>query len=145
MRALRFSRFPRFPYWRRDARGATALEFALVAPILIMMLGGIIDYGNYFATAHAVQQTVNDAARAAIGGVTAAERLSLAQTTAAADLADYHFLTPGAGALTIDEGDERLTLSLTYTPDGGGFELMPMAPGLPATVTRTAVIIRGGY
>lgn len=78
----------------QDNRGVTALEFALIAPLLLMMIGGIVDYGNYFATAHAVQQTVNDAARAAIGGVTAAERQALAQTTAESDLRQYSFLTP---------------------------------------------------
>jgi Flp pilus assembly protein TadG len=129
----------------QDNQGATALEFALIAPMLLMMIGGIVDYGNYFATAHAVQQTVNDAARAAIGGVTAAERQALAQTTAESDLRQYSFLTPGAGVLSLDEGDQSLTLTLTFTPDGGSFELMPLAPGLPVTITRTAVIVRGGY
>lgn len=47
--------------------------------------------------------------------------------------------------LSLDEGDQSLTLTLTFTPDGGSFELMPLAPGLPVRITRTAVIVRGGY
>jgi Flp pilus assembly protein TadG len=139
----------RFGRWRfnglRDCRGATALEFALISPLLIMMLGGIIDYGNYFATAHAVQQTVNDAARAALAGVTAQERLDIARTTAADDLVDYAFLTPGHGTVSLVESEASIEVTLQYVPDGGSFELMPLAPGLPGQVTRTAVIVRGGY
>jgi len=131
--------------WRSDIQGATALEFALISPLLLLMLGGIIDYGNYFATAHAVQQSVNDAARAAIAGTTAQERLQIARTAAASDLASYNFLTPGKGTLSIDEGSQSLVVSLVYIPDGGSFELMPLAPGLPRQVTRTAAIVRGGY
>lgn len=33
---------------RRSRRGANAIEFALVSPLLIAMLAGIVDYGWYF-------------------------------------------------------------------------------------------------
>ena len=44
---------------RRDERGASAVEFALVLPFLIMLLLGIIQYGSLFL----VQTRMNDAAR----------------------------------------------------------------------------------
>lgn len=34
--------------WAVGRHGANAVEFALVAPILVAMLGGMIDYGWYF-------------------------------------------------------------------------------------------------
>jgi TadE-like protein len=59
--------------FRKD-RGASAVEFALVSPLLFTLLFGIIDYGLYFADALAVQQGVADAAREAtlsVGSVSA--------------------------------------------------------------------------
>ena len=50
---------------RRRDRGAAAVEFALVSPLLLGMLFGVIDYGLYFADVVTVQQGVGDAARAA--------------------------------------------------------------------------------
>ncbi len=46
-------------------RGAAAVEFALVLPILVLILFGIIDYGLYFNTSLQSRWGVHDAARAA--------------------------------------------------------------------------------
>ena len=54
----------------RDRSGATAVEFAFLAPVLIFILMGITGYGGYFWISHSVQQLANDAARAAIPGTT---------------------------------------------------------------------------
>ena len=40
------------------------MEFAIVAPVLVMLVFGILMYGGYFLMAHSVQQLANDAARA---------------------------------------------------------------------------------
>src|SRR3954467_4806950 len=59
---------------RRGDRGASAVEFALVSPLLLTLLFGAIDYGLYFADAMSVQQNVADAARNAtlsVGSVAA--------------------------------------------------------------------------
>jgi hypothetical protein len=48
---------------RRGDRGASAVEFALVSPLLFTLLFGAIDYGLYFTDAMSVQQNVSDAAR----------------------------------------------------------------------------------
>src|SRR3954451_14523937 len=59
---------------RRGDRGASAVEFALVSPLLFTLLFGAIDYGLYFADALTVQQSVTDAARDAtlsVGSVAA--------------------------------------------------------------------------
>lgn len=52
---------------RRD-RGAAAVEFALVVPILLMVLFGIIDYGLLFNNALSVKQGVREAARQGVVG-----------------------------------------------------------------------------
>jgi len=46
--------------WRD--RGAAAVEFALVVPLLVMILFGIVEFGNYFF----IQSTVAGAARVGV-------------------------------------------------------------------------------
>src|SRR3954449_10184554 len=48
---------------RRRDRGAAAVEFALVAPLLFIMLFGIIEYGIWFADSISARQAVRDGAR----------------------------------------------------------------------------------
>jgi Flp pilus assembly pilin Flp len=48
--------------------GAAAVEFALVLPILVLILFGIIDYGLFFSNSISAQSGVQTAARQAIVG-----------------------------------------------------------------------------
>lgn len=47
----------------RDRRGSAAVEMALVAPLLIVLLFGAFELGNYFLTEHKVVKAVRDGAR----------------------------------------------------------------------------------
>lgn len=47
----------------RGDGGATAVEFALVAPILLLLVFGIIEYGLWFSDSLATRQGVREAAR----------------------------------------------------------------------------------
>jgi len=47
-------------------RGANALEFALVAPILVALMTGVVDYGWYFSERIALVSAVRDAARVGV-------------------------------------------------------------------------------
>jgi Flp pilus assembly pilin Flp len=53
---------------RSDDRGATAVEFALVVPILVLLLFGIVDYGLWFEDSISLRQGVRDAARQGVVG-----------------------------------------------------------------------------
>ena len=55
--------FDRLSRWRMNNRGTTALEFALVAPVLLMLLIGIIQLGILFYVQAGLKSTVEDAAR----------------------------------------------------------------------------------
>jgi Flp pilus assembly protein TadG len=48
---------------RRAERGAAAVEFALVMPLLLVLIFGLIQYGLYFYSAQTGSNTVNVAAR----------------------------------------------------------------------------------
>lgn len=47
----------------RDRRGNAAVEMALVVPLLIVLMLGSVDLGNYFLSEHVVDKAVRDAAR----------------------------------------------------------------------------------
>ena len=58
----------------RRERGAVAVEFALVSPLLFALLFGLVDYGLYFADVLSVRQATTDAAREAtlsVGNISA--------------------------------------------------------------------------
>ena len=52
----------------RDDSGAAALEFALVVPVLLLLVFGIIDYGIFFSDTLAVRSGVREAARTGVVG-----------------------------------------------------------------------------
>jgi len=51
---------------RPDDDGAAAVEFALVLPVLVLILFGIVDYGLFFSASLGARSGVHDAARAAV-------------------------------------------------------------------------------
>ncbi|HET7387904.1 MAG TPA: TadE/TadG family type IV pilus assembly protein [Nocardioidaceae bacterium] len=53
---------------RRDQRGAAAVEFALIAPMLFSVLFGIITYGMWLDDSMNLRQGVREAARQAVVG-----------------------------------------------------------------------------
>ncbi|HWJ67630.1 MAG TPA: TadE/TadG family type IV pilus assembly protein [Nocardioides sp.] len=59
---------------RRDARGAAAVEFALIMPILLLLVFGIISYGYMLSFRQAISQAAAEGARAAAVAQVAGER-----------------------------------------------------------------------
>lgn len=77
---------PRFNQFWRDQGGASAVEFALIAPLLFTLLLGIIQYGSLFLIQGRMTDTARDTARRLVVGDLANE--SDAETYAAAQLSD---------------------------------------------------------
>src|SRR3954453_23710032 len=71
----------------RDERGAAAVEFALVTPLLLVILFGIVDYGIWFSDSISARQAVRDGARA--GPI---DSLGACATTVTGTDADLHKL-----------------------------------------------------
>jgi Flp pilus assembly protein TadG len=105
--------------WCRDDRGAAAVEFALVLPLLLLILFGIIEFGR----AWSVKQTLTDAAREGARIAVVSERFNL--TTAQLEDSVRRTVTRAAetNALAVDK--------LVINPQVGG------APGTAAHVALT--------
>lgn len=132
--------------FRGEDSGAVAVEFAFLAPVLILIMMGIMGYGGYFWMSHSVQQLANDAARAAIPGMTAAERASLAKASVTNGAGEYAQLTPGKVSTTVIDKDGRLTVRVSYdAADSFAFAARGVAPMPSDQIARQASIQMGGY
>ena len=132
--------------FRGGDSGAAAVEFAFLAPMLILIMMGIMGYGGYFWMSHSVQQLANDAARAAIPGLNVAERASLAKASVALGAGDYAQLIPGKVSTTVIDGNGRLTVRVSYdAADSFAFAAHGVAPMPSDQIKRQASIQLGGY
>ena len=95
----------------RGERGAAVVEMALVLPLLLALLMGVLVYGQYFMLAHSVQQAANDGARASIIGLGAADRRAVASRAVG------RRLQAGGGAHSgaVAETTEAITVAVTFT------------------------------
>lgn len=134
-----------------DNSGVAAIEFAIVAPILFLLLIGMLVYGLYFGTVHAVQQLAADSARASIPGLTDSERTQLATDHARLSAGNYALLdqsrlTVNASADTQDSSGAIFVVTVTYDASNlpiYGFGGLVAAPS--SIITRSASIRRGSY
>ena len=133
----------------RSSRGTSAVEFAIVFPLLLMVLFGIVTFGSYLTVVHGVQQLAAEAARAAIGGLNDAERAALARANVAANVAFYPLLSAPRLAVekaSTDASGNTFTVQLRYdASDMFVFNLPTFVPAPPSEVVRSAAIQRGGY
>ncbi|MBO9695553.1 MAG: pilus assembly protein [Sphingopyxis sp.] len=95
----------------RDERGAAIVEMALVLPLLLALLMGVLVYGQYFLLAHNVQQAANDGARASIVGLDAADRRAVAMRAVGRSLQG----TGGTHTVAVSETSEAITVAVTFT------------------------------
>lgn len=129
-----------------DVGANAAIEFALVAPVFLIFLMGIISYGGYFWLAHNLQELVNDCARAAIGGLTADERLAFARDSFDSQITAYGALTPARATVAYSGTAQNFTVRVSYDASYSGFwAISGLIPMPSSTIVRTASIRLGGY
>lgn len=133
-----------------DCDGATAIEFALLLPVFLMLVFGIIVYGLYFATSIAVTYAASEGARASEAGLSDGERESLAAAAADAVIADYApLLTLSSATITAgpEAGNDGL-FQVTVAYDFHSFGLGGLGALLPIPTTNpsaSVVVSHGGY
>lgn len=59
--------------WTADRRGATAVEFALVVPVFLLIVVAILEFGRMFWIQNSIQFAVEEAGRFAMVNITATE------------------------------------------------------------------------
>lgn len=128
----------------RSSRGSTAIEFSLVAPLLLLLVLGLIGFCVVLATASGLQQLAAEAARASVGGLTDPERTQIVRTFVAAHAGAYPFLD--IRRLTVDTfaltSPPAFQVALSYDLTSGIVGILSgLMPGLPTHLQREAVVL----
>lgn len=141
--------------WRRAARaclrgrgGSAAVEFALVAPLLLLLFAGITMFGLCLGVAHNLRQIAAEAARASVAGVTNAERASLAQSTVDHSLSAGALFKPSSVAVQVGSSPlDAAVYTVTLTVDATSLGLNAFSrllPLFPTMLSSTVNVRRGG-
>ncbi|WP_439498220.1 TadE/TadG family type IV pilus assembly protein [Bosea sp. (in: a-proteobacteria)] len=133
----------------RDNDAASAVEFAFVAPVLLLMTFGIIGYGYVLGVYHGVQQIAAEAARASVSGLNDSERARIARDFVTANITSYAFIDPARIKVTTRSGNapqQTFEVTVAYDMSGSLFDSLSILAPLPQPmIERRAVIQRGGY
>jgi Flp pilus assembly protein TadG len=135
-----------FKPFAADRAGASAVEFAFVAPVFILLMLGIVCFGVLFGTYNGVEQLAAESARAAVAGLSAAERTQLAQNYVTANVGAYGFLNPAD--VTVTTSSQTTTFQVTINYDMSQsfiFKLGATFLTVNPTITRSAAIQNGGF
>jgi Flp pilus assembly protein TadG len=126
--------------------GASAVEFALIAPLFILLVFGIVVFGVVLASYIAVQQLAAEAARASVAGLNTTERTQLAENYVNQNLAAYPLIDPDD--LTVAINPQVNTFGVTVTYNMANNPIFHLVSGIPlpgTVVTGNAVVQNGGY
>jgi Flp pilus assembly protein TadG len=134
---------------RRNTAGLAAVEFAMLAPVLLMLIFAIIIYSLYFATYMGVRQATMEGARAAMMGMSTAEREQLATTQVTTVLAAYGSLlgTNAAPQITTQVPGTGL-FEVTVSVNIAGSPILSYATFLPmpsTTISYQVIVANGSY
>ncbi len=115
-------------------RGQSLVEFALIAPVLIILVLGVIDYGRVYFAYVSVTNAARNGAHFASDGPVAAADLDGIKSAAVADtgeLLNTSPTNPGVSVATGTDSQGRLYADVTvsYT-----FSTMFPWPGLPSSM-----------
>ncbi len=143
---------PIFPLPVRFAgccRAASAVEFALVMPLFLVLVFGIVVFGSYLAAVHGVQQLAAEAARSSVAGLSDGERQTLATQYVAANAGAYPLIAPehlAVSAATSGSAERVFVVTVDYDASNMFiFALPQFVPSPPQRIVRQAAIPFGGY
>ena len=129
----------RISAFRRNPQATSAVEFALVLPLFLVLVFGIIIFGSYLAVVHGIQQLAAEAARSSVAGLSDTERKNLAASYVTANAASYPLIAPEHLTVnaTTSAGAERVFV-VTVDYDASGMFIYALPNFVPSPPTRTA-------
>lgn len=131
----------------RCRSGSSAVEFALVAPLLLLLFAGILCFGVYLGAAHTLRQIAAEAARASVAGISDGERAALAQGVVQRSLASGSMFRPGSVGVSVGTSpvDAAVyTVTLTYDASALGLKSFGRLVSLPPDLLTSTVSVRRG-
>ena len=135
-------------FWRAfrgDTTAAAAVEFAIIAPLLIMVAAGILVWGGWFWMAHSVQQLANDGARAAIAGLNAEERRALATASIHDNAGEMLGGRADRLSINVTENTDRLRVEVVYDASDVVPDLSRVVATPDPRIARSANVRLAGF
>ncbi|WP_427024310.1 TadE/TadG family type IV pilus assembly protein [Aureimonas ureilytica] len=126
----------------RCRSGSNAVEFAILAPLLCLILLGTLYIGIYLGVAHSLAQIAADVSRYAMVGDSPDTRREMAQTWLRTTGRDYPLIDPERLTIAVDEKADLLRVSVRYDmsylplPD-----LLRQSAQVPTALVRTAAVL----
>lgn len=116
-------------------RGGVAIEFAVVLPVLLVIIAGVLEWGQIVVREVAVTQIARDAALAGARTELTEDPAAVAIARATAALTEAGFTGGGAEVATVDiDGDAGLAVTV-HAPYRRTIPLVPAPTTLTCTVT----------
>lgn len=132
----------------RCRSGAAAVEFAIVAPVFLLILFGMIAFGLYLGTAHSVEELAAGAARVAVAGISTEERTRLARSYIERNAGQYTLIDNARIKASIaDSTDDKSQFIVRIEYDASQLPIYKLYSGLPvlnSLIVRTSTIQIGG-
>ena len=128
----------------RDRHGASAVEFAIIAPVALMLLIGTLAYGLVFSVHLSLQHLIAETGRATIAGLGSAERTSLARAHFDAKIEAYPLLDPGAADLRVEDDGRYTEVRITYSVENHPAYVFQGLIPLPESPFTYRQVIRNG-
>ena len=126
---------------RRDV-GAAMVEFALVLPLMFLVIGGVVDFGRMLFTEVTLTNAAREGARAAVVSTATLANIQSRAQAASPGLTVTAAASPPGTPCATPGGNATISVSAPFT----WFILAPISgvAGLPSTLTSTAVMKCGG-
>jgi Flp pilus assembly protein TadG len=129
--------------------GLAAMEFALIAPLFLMLIFATALFGVYFGTWLAVSNAASESARAAVAGLSNAERAGLARTTAQTIFTGYAPTFSWAKVTSFSAAavaNQPNLFQVTITYDISTLNVLPFSDLLTGnSLTATSIVPNGSY
>jgi Flp pilus assembly protein TadG len=141
----------------RGDSGVVALEFALMAPLMLVVLLGAVAFAIHFAILVALIHAASEGARASISGLTDADRQTAAQARVGQVFTSYGAMLPSSQtSVTSQAGTVAGTYQVTVTYNPGALDVMntfntfcvfvnKTCSAAPVTLSYTSTVANGGY
>jgi Flp pilus assembly protein TadG len=129
-------------------RGASAVEFAMLLPIFLSLVFGIVVFGSYLAVVHGLQQLAAEAARSSIAGMSSSERSNIATSYVSANIGTYPLISANnvsVSAAVSGSDPNVFVVTVSYNASGMFLYSLPFVPTPPSTIIRSAAIPFGGF
>lgn len=112
----------------------------MVLPVLMLLIMGIIVYGQWLACANALQQSANEGARASLSGLSQDERALTARQTVTDSLSHYDSIDQRKVVVGIQDDGTTVNVTVNYDMSDQPFMKLPFVPIPDKTLSRSAAV-----